>query len=68
MVYVRFWSIYTEIDRFGSRRSIENGFEASGMADEVCRVLDTVMKRIQLPGTRPVGLYEDVRKYLTNNS
>lgn len=65
MVYVRFWSIYTETDWFGNQRRIEKGFEASGNAGEVCRVLDTLMKRVQLPGTRPVGLFEDVRKYLT---
>jgi len=65
MLYVKFWSIYTEIDRFGNQRRIENGFEATGSEDEVCKVLDTVMKRVRLPGTKPIGLYEDIRKYLT---
>lgn len=55
MVWVKFESIYTETDRHGNMRRWENRFEAIGSASEVCLVLNTVMNRVRLPGTSPIG-------------
>lgn len=67
MVWVKFESIYTEIDRFGNCRRLENRFEALGSAFEVCQVIDSVMNQVQLPGTKQYGL-PLIKDFISDNS
>jgi hypothetical protein len=64
MLYVKFESIYREIDKHGNQRSFENRFESSGTGSEVCNLLNTILPRIQLPGTIPIQLPREIDKYL----
>ena len=64
MLWVKFESIYTETDRYGNQRKLENRFEAAGSGHEVCMVLENLMNRVQLPGIKPLGIPSDIEKYL----
>ena len=66
MVSVRFRSVYTETDRYGNQRSEEHSFEAVGSGREVCMAINTVMDRVQLPGTTPRYLTDNVTRYLSS--
>lgn len=64
MLWVKFESIYTEVDRSGNQRRQEHRFEATGSGREVCMALECLMTQVQLPGTKPLELPYDVRNHL----
>ncbi len=65
-MWVKFESIYTETDMYGNQRRWENRFEAVGTAQEVCYLVDNLIRKIGLPGTRSIGLPYDVGEFLSS--
>jgi hypothetical protein len=64
MIWVKFESIYTEIDRYGNQRKWEKRFETKGEAHEVSWFLRNTTEFLEIPGTTRVQIPEDLRKLL----
>lgn len=63
-MWVKFETIYTEIDRFGNSRRFENRFEASGETYEISNLVNLLLKSNKLPGMTPLNSINQVNNKL----